>query len=75
MNLLMQLQRQRGLAMLFIAHDLAVVKHLSHEIAVMYLGRIVEIAPTKTLFEAPKHPYTQALWMPFPPLIWIDPKR
>ncbi|MDQ2731322.1 MAG: ABC transporter ATP-binding protein [Armatimonadota bacterium] len=72
LNLLKDLQRQRGLAYLFITHNLSVVEYLADDVAVMYLGRVVEYAPTDQLFADPKHPYTQALLKSVPP---VDPEK
>jgi len=73
-NLLQDLQRQRELALLFISHDLAVVEHLCARIAVMYLGRIVEMGPARDLTSTPRHPYTQAL-LSAVPVVDPDSKR
>ena len=66
LNLIAELKRKRGIAFLFISHDLAVIQHVSDEIGVMYLGQIVEYAPVKDLYAQPKHPYTQALMSAIP---------
>ncbi len=61
LNLLLDLQQRLGLAILFVSHDLRVVRHLAHRVAIMYLGRVVEVGPADAVFDTPRHPYTQAL--------------
>ncbi len=72
LNLMMELQAELGLSYLFISHDMAVVERVSHDVGVMYLGRIVEMGPRRAVFEDPRHPYTQALMKAVP---IADPRR
>ena len=71
-NLLADLQAELSLSLLFIAHDLASVRHVSHRVMVLYLGKVMELAPWDEIYRAPRHPYTQALIQAIPP---ADPKR
>ena len=81
LNLLVDLRERLGLAYLFVSHDLGVIRFLSHRVAVMYLGKLVEVAPTDELFKQPQHPYTQALLASIPSVgdggasIFDDPTR
>ncbi len=68
LNLMMDLQQERGLTYMFISHDLSVVKHISSRVAVMYLGTVCELARAGTVFQSPRHPYTQALLSAIPRL-------
>ena len=67
LDLLNQLQKELGVAVLYISHDLGVVRKVSHRVLVMYAGRVVEMGPTERLFREPKHPYTAGCWMRRPP--------
>ena len=81
LNLLVDLRERLGLAYLFVSHDLGVIRFVSHRVAVMYLGKLVEVAPTAELFKQPRHPYTQALLAAIPAVgdgatsIFDDPAR
>lgn len=75
LNLLKELQREKGLTYMFVTHDMSVVRHISDDICVMYLGQVVEKSPAKELFENPKHPYTKALLSAIPSVDIDHPSR
>ena len=75
LNIMKDLQRQRGLTYLFISHNLAVVRHVADSVGVMYLGRLVELAPRRTLFSAPRHPYTRMLLDAIPDIAMTGRQR
>lgn len=75
LNLLIDLQKQRGITFMFVTHDLSVVRHISHNICVMYLGQLVETSPSKELFKKPYHPYTKALLSAIPSVDILHPMQ
>lgn len=75
LNLLKKLQQQKGLAYMFVTHDLSVVKHISDDICVMYLGQVVELCPSRELFRRPMHPYTRALLSAIPSIDIHNPMK
>jgi oligopeptide transport system ATP-binding protein len=75
LNLLLDLQNRLGLSMLFVSHDLRVVRHLAHSVAIMYLGRVVENGPADAVFASPRHPYTRALLQAAPGMQPPEPGR
>lgn len=75
LNLLKKLQQQKGLTYMFVTHNLSVVKHISDDICVMYLGQVVELCPSKELFKSPLHPYTKALLSAIPSVDIHNPNK
>ena len=75
LNLLMDLQEEKGLTYMFVTHDLSVVRHIADDISVMYLGQLVETGPTKEIFSHPTHPYTKALLSAIPSIDVLHPMQ